>query len=199
MNFDALIVGLGNPGPRYAFTRHNAGFLLLDVLAQDAGVRFDEKSTLSKKTGSHTATIELGGKKCLLMKPQTFMNLSGQSVRALYDQAHHLRDKPLVVAHDEADLPAGKVRVKMGGSDAGNNGLKSLRDELGTGEFFRVRLGVGKPGPDSKIELHDHVLQEFTKEEAAGLIQAFDLTVQAIQALLEGELLAAQSLVSKIQ
>ena len=193
MNADAIVVGLGNPGPRYAFTRHNIGFIALDVLAQDFGASF----TASRKWNALECLITWKDKKVLLLKPQTFMNLSGDSLRAVYAQHNHLRDKPIIVLHDEVDIPMGRLRVKMGGGDAGHNGLKSLRSVLGHGDFYRVRMGVGRPVQGSHIELADYVLQPFSKEEQPSLMLLIERSLKSTELLLEDQLQKAQEFSAK--
>lgn len=192
MSIEAVVVGLGNPGPRYAFTRHNAGFILLDVLAQEYGAKFK----LDKKIAAEKLEITLGGKKTLLLKPQTFMNLSGESVAALYREQSYLRELPLVVVHDEADISLGKIKIKTGGSDAGQNGLKSIREKIGHGEFTRLRLGIGKPGPESRIPLGDYVLQTFSKADEDLFIRVLQQASKTLEVFLSGGLLKAQDAAS---
>ena len=150
-----LIVGLGNPGPKYSWTRHNAGFMVLDELARRAGIAVSRK-TFSGFFGEGTYR----GERLLLLKPQTFMNLSGRSVNpALH--FHRLSLQDLIVIHDDLDIPFGRVKLKDGGGHAGHNGLRSLMQELGGGQFARIRVGVGRP-------LHgdaaDYVLSPFTRD-----------------------------------
>ena len=120
------------------------------------------------------------------------MNLSGESLRALYLEHPHLRQKPLIVVHDEVDIAFGKIRVKLGGGDAGHNGLRSLRECLGHGDYYRVRLGVGKP-ENSNEDLRDYVLGKFTKSDQPQLHNITQRAIQIIHTLLEGDLLKAQS------
>ncbi len=193
MNADAVIVGLGNPGPRYAFTRHNVGFLGLDILAQDFGVSF----ATNKKLQTLETQVTWKDRKCLLLKPQTFMNLSGQTLQSLYANNNHLREKPLIVWHDEVDIPFGQVRVKMGGGDAGHNGLKSIRSVLGHGDFYRVRMGVGRPVQGSEIELADYVLAPFAKDDQAILMGLIERSLKVTEHLLDGHLNKAQEEAAK--
>jgi PTH1 family peptidyl-tRNA hydrolase len=197
MNFDAILVGLGNPGPRYAFTRHNVGFISLDLLAQEQNQKFSASSTLARATHAEVAKAVLRQKTVLLFKPQTFMNLSGESLAKLYAQQGHLRQVPLIVVHDEVEIPLGKIRVKKGGGDAGHNGLKSLRASIGNGDFYRVRLGVGRPDPASTVSLADHVLRNFEKSEEKSLIEMLSKAVLVFEALVEDKLNEAQTLASK--
>jgi PTH1 family peptidyl-tRNA hydrolase len=188
MNADAIVIGLGNPGPRYSFTRHNAGFMALDFLAREWGGSFKE----SRKTAAEEALVERNGQRLLLLKPLTYMNRSGESLQALLGQFGHLRDKPLVVAHDEIDIPHGRLRVKMGGSDAGHNGLKSLRATLGHGDYYRLRLGVGKPVHGSPLPVADYVLQSFQDSEKDALADMLVRSCEIIPLLARGELAEAQ-------
>lgn len=141
-----LVVGLGNPGPTYAFTRHNVGFLAVDHLAASSGATW----TMSSRLRAQLAQVVLPAApgtdavKLLLAKPTTFMNESGVAVAAL--AAFHKIDPDHIIAvHDELDLDAGRLRLKFGGGDNGHNGLKSIRRHLGTGDFYRVRVGIGRP------------------------------------------------------
>jgi PTH1 family peptidyl-tRNA hydrolase len=198
MNIDQIVIGLGNPGPRYSFTRHNVGFLALDLLAQDHGKKFKAINTgLAKDIQAETLELELHSKKTLLLKPMTFMNLSGQSLSKLFQKFGHLRDVPITVLHDEVDLDFGRIRVKKGGGDAGHNGLKSIRAALGNGEFYRVRMGVGKPDPESGVELRDYVLMAFAKKEEDTLMRLLDFSIRTLEPLFAGELQKAQSEASK--
>lgn len=148
-----LIVGLGNPGPEYALTRHNIGFMAVDVLADAA--RFT-----SKFQGLVTQhSIE--GEPCLLLKPQTFMNLSGRSVQAAA-AFYKIPPERIIVLHDELDLPLGKIRIKQGGGANGHNGLKDIDQALGP-NYWRIRLGIGHPG--TKEQVHSHVLSKFSAGE----------------------------------
>lgn len=182
MNYDFIVVGLGNPGSRYAFTRHNIGFIALDLLAFDQKTKFSN-SGVAKKINAEWAEITLGGKNLLMLKPQTFMNLSGESLQKLFQQSAHLRDIPLICLHDEVDLALGKVRIKMGGSDAGHNGLKSLRQHLGHGDYFRIRMGVSRPTPESKLEVADWVLQNFSTVEEEPLMKELQKTLTVLEIL----------------
>jgi PTH1 family peptidyl-tRNA hydrolase len=201
---DAVIVGLGNPGPRYAFTRHNIGFLALDVLARQLNFSFESSSPEAKRFKADYAQTSWAGKNVILLKPQTFMNLSGESLRMLYERRSDLRPPPggqgpvpLIVLHDEADLPFGKVRVKLGGGDAGQNGLRSIRSALGHGDFYRVRLGVGRPPPESKLDLADWVLQSFSRDDEKALMEELERGLNVVEALLTKDLNAALTAASK--
>jgi PTH1 family peptidyl-tRNA hydrolase len=153
-----LFVGLGNPGARYAGNRHNIGFMAVDRIAADHGF-----APWRKSFKGQVAEGRLGSEKVLLLKPETFMNLSGESVRAAMD-FYKLAPADIVVFHDELDLAPGKVRVKQGGGHAGHNGLRSLHQHLGEG-YGRVRIGIGHPGHKDRVS--GYVLSDFAKAEAA--------------------------------
>lgn len=152
-----LIIGLGNPGKRYEPTRHNIGFMALDALAAQSDIALKQKS-FNAFWGKGT----IAGSSVILAEPQTFMNLSGTAVRQL--QSFFKTDiSNLIVIHDDLDLPFGAVRLKAEGGTAGHKGLASIESNLGTSEFLRVRLGIGKPVDKSRIE--GYVLEPFRKEE----------------------------------
>lgn len=156
MDTPLLIAGLGNPGSQYAHNRHNAGFIVLDEL--HAHYRF---GPWKAKFDGLLSEGSLGGRKTYLLKPQTFMNLSGDCIGPML-RFFKLPLEALVVVHDEIDLAAGKVKVKTGGGDAGQNGLRSITATLGP-DYRRVRLGIGHPGEKSRVS--GHVLQNFSKED----------------------------------
>ncbi len=160
-----LIVGLGNPGPKYQGTRHNAGFMVLDRLANEAGIPVTRK-TFSGLYGEGT----FQGERLLLLKPQTFMNLSGRSVAEAL-RFHKLALSDLVIIHDDLDIPFGRVKLKDGGGHGGHNGLRSLMQELGGGQFVRLRIGVGRP---LHGDVADYVLTNFSREEQSGLDRLLD-------------------------
>jgi PTH1 family peptidyl-tRNA hydrolase len=188
--YDAIIVALGNPGPKYLRTRHNAGFMLADLLALTWNFKFQPKSAWS----AHVAEVEHRSKRLLLLKPQTYMNLSGKSLQAIYEKNKELRNVPLIALQDETDIPFARIKVKMGGSDAGHNGLKSLREVLGHGEFYRIRLGVGRPVRGSEQELSSYVLEPFGAKEEDKLIDMLNLGVEVLEALIFENLARAQEL-----
>lgn len=152
-----LLAGLGNPGDKYAHNRHNIGFMVVDEIASSYGF-----PPFRSKFQGQMSEGAIGGHKVILLKPQTYMNNSGQAVQAA---AKFFKIPParIVVFHDEIDLAPAKVRVKQGGGNAGHNGLRSLDDHLGTPDYRRVRLGVGHPG--AKGEVHNHVLNDFSKAD----------------------------------
>jgi len=170
MDTPLLIVGLGNPGAQYARNRHNAGFILADEI--HAHHRF---GPWRAKFDGFLAEGSLGGRKTYLLKPQTYMNESGVSVAPAL-RFFKLPLSALVVIHDEIDLAAGKIKVKTGGGDAGQNGLRSITAQLGP-DYRRVRIGVGHPGDKSRVTAH--VLQNFSKEDIAWLKPLVDAMVSA--------------------
>ena len=166
-----LILGLGNPGRRYQFTRHNIGFMVLEKIAAQWEVDLKQKSFDALWNRGKIAGINV-----LLALPQTYMNLSGNAARKLL--AYFKMDiSNLIVIHDDLDLPFGKLRLKTGGGDAGHKGLKSITTCLGSADFMRVRMGIGKPSDKSRVE--DYVLERFGSEEAAMLQQIIQLASDA--------------------
>ena len=155
-----LIVGLGNPGAEYAPTRHNAGFLLVEKLA----ARWQAKWRNERRFHARVARAERNGVRVLLCQPQTFMNLSGEAVGALKN-FYRVPPARLLVVVDDADLPLGEIRLRPGGSSGGHHGLESIESRLGTREFARLRLGIGR-APGAR-EITDHVLGRFDADEAA--------------------------------
>ena len=166
-----VVVGLGNPGKQYDLTRHNAGFLALDFLKNAFG--FDAFQE-DKKYHAEIAFGKVGKSKVILVKPNTFMNESGKSVRLILD-FYKLTPASLVVIHDEVDLPSGVLRTTPSSRSAGHNGIQNIIDSLGTQDFFRIRLGIGRPVPveGSCITIHDYVLQKFSSEEMKKLESLF--------------------------
>lgn len=169
----AAIIGLGNPGPKYAADRHNAGFWLVDRLAASAGERFRDEAKLS---GS-MCQVTLGGHAVRLVKPATFMNRSGQSVRRLMDY-FQLAPGEILVVHDEVDLPPGAARLKIGGGHGGHNGLRDIIAHCGA-EFLRLRLGVGHPG--QKDEVADYVLHPPGRTDQALIDEAIAEALRALE------------------
>jgi PTH1 family peptidyl-tRNA hydrolase len=150
-----LVVGLGNPGREYEGSRHNFGFLVVDELARRHGGRITARAARSL-----TGSVRLDGRELVMAKPQTFMNLSGEAVKALRAKYAIALDRTVVI-HDELDLPFGRLRVRRGGSSAGNHGLDSIITALGTSDFVRFRVGIGRPPGDGA----DYVLSPFTDKE----------------------------------
>lgn len=169
-----LVVFLGNPGLKYAGTRHNAGFLTADAAEKRFRVSINRS-----RFQSLTCSCELGGEKALFMKPQTYMNLSGDAVRQAVSFYKIPADHVLVIS-DEMSLPIGKIRVKPKGSAGGHNGLKSIISALGTEEFPRIRLGVGAPPPEYDVK--DWVLSPFRNQDAEDISSAAEKAARAIEA-----------------
>ena len=155
-----LVVGLGNPGPTYAGTRHNIGYRVVDELAERMGGRLRRHK--SQHADVLEGRLELGGPRVVLGRARTYMNESGGPVKALVT-FYKVRPDHLVVVHDELDLPLGGLRVKLGGGDNGHNGLRSIRSALGTGDYNRVRVGIGRPS--GRVSTSDYVLGQFTPGE----------------------------------
>ena len=172
-----LIVGLGNPGRKYAQTRHNTGFAVLDELARRAGAEF-RKPLWARAS---TAKAQVGGQDVLLAKPETFMNLSGAAVAALA-RKRGLQPQDVVVVLDDAELAVGRLRIRARGSAGGHNGLKSIVQCLGSDEFIRVRVGIGRSG--GAPGLTDHVLGSFTAAERAALAPVIPLAAEAVECIL---------------
>ena len=176
-----LFVGLGNPGPEYEATRHNAGFWWIDALARD------RKLTLTPERSYHglVARMQVGGQPVWLLEPQTFMNLSGKSVAAL---ARFFKIEPheILVVHDELDVVPGQAKLKRGGSHAGHNGLRDIHAQLGTADYWRLRLGIGHPGV--KSEVVSWVLKKPLKEQREAIEDAIARTLHAFPALVAGEM-----------
>ena len=173
-----LIVFLGNPGPRYAFTRHNAGFLTADAIEKLLNVRIDRL-----RFRALTATAEIGGEKVLLMKPQTFMNLSGEAVGQAA-RFYKIPPEHVLVVSDEVSLPVGSLRIRLKGSAGGHNGLKSVIAHLGTDAFPRIRLGVGS-APHPGYDMADWVLSAFQNEDAEMIRTAAENAAKACVCFIE--------------
>jgi PTH1 family peptidyl-tRNA hydrolase len=177
-----LVVGLGNPGPRYETTRHNLGFLVADILADRIGSTFK----VHKRSGAVAATGRLGGRSVVLAKPRVYMNESGRQVGPLAN-FYSVPPADVIAIHDELDIDFGRIRLKLGGGEGGHNGLRSVASALGTKDFQRVRVGIGRP-PGRK-DPAAYVLENFTAAERpeVGLIceQAADATELLIQLGLE--------------
>lgn len=180
-----LIVGLGNPGSKYLWTRHNAGFIVLDALSRVADIPVTRKS-FSGLYGEGNWE----GDRLLLLKPQTFMNLSGRSVAEAL-RFHKLSLASLVVIHDDLDIPFGRIKLKEGGGHAGHNGLRSLMQELGGGGFCRLRVGIGRPRHGDAA---DYVLSPFSREEQLQFHGVVDGAIDALHLLLREGLPKAMSL-----
>jgi PTH1 family peptidyl-tRNA hydrolase len=165
-----IIVGLGNPGAKYTCTRHNVGFEVIDALAAGPGC-----APFREKFEASVAELKVGDETVLLVKPLTFMNLSGRSVRAVMDFYKLPVDQVLIVC-DDFNLPLGKLRIRAKGSHGGQNGLRNIQERLGTDAYARLRIGVGQPGPGEAV---DFVLSRFKPGERAAAEEAVALAVQA--------------------
>src|ERR1041385_257191 len=185
-----LVVGLGNPGPQYQFTPHNAGFLAIDRLAERAKVE-----VANRHCKALTGRAVIGGEQVLLAKPETYMNLSGMSVRELwakYGEPEELDvTRDLIVIYDELDFPLGTIRVKERGSSAGHNGIESVMGAMGTDEILRVRIGVG---PDHPVnDGAAYVLNPWKKKELAVMDEVLDRAADAVEAILAEGVSAAMN------
>lgn len=180
-----LIAGLGNPGPQYAGNRHNAGFLVADLLAERAGAKFKRH-----RSRAQVATCELAGVPVTLVKPTTYMNLSGGPVRWLRG-FYKLPADRIAVIHDELDIPFGTVRLKLGGGDNGHNGLRSVTAALATRDYYRVRVGIGRP--PGLMDAADYVLRDFSPAERRELPDVIARAADAVEVLIKRGLPAAQN------
>ncbi|MEU3273578.1 aminoacyl-tRNA hydrolase [Saccharomonospora sp. NPDC006951] len=180
-----LLVGLGNPGPRYAGNRHNVGFLVLDELAARIGGRFK-----GHKGGADVLEGRIAGRKTVLAKPRSFMNLSGGPVAGTA-RFYKVDPSGIVVVHDELDVDFGALKLKFGGGDNGHNGLRSITKSLGTKDYFRVRFGVGRP--PGRMDPADYVLKDFGTVERKELALNIDRCADAVEELLGKGLTSAQN------
>ena len=171
-----VVVGLGNPGEDYARSRHNAGFRALDRIAKSKGVNFDRR-----KFKGLIAEVELGGAPAILVKPQTYYNGSGECVAAVLGY-FKVPPSRLIVVHDELDLEAGRLRLKRGGSDAGNRGVRSVAESLGP-DFIRVRIGVSRPPGEQDGK--DYLLENMSPAARANLDDAIQRAAQAVESIIE--------------
>lgn len=176
-----LIVGLGNPGKQYEYTRHNIGFECIDALSK----KWDAPLNQMKFNGMYT-TIHRPEGKVMLLKPLTYMNLSGESVRPIIEY-YDIEIEDLIVIYDDLDLEVGKLRLRQKGSAGGHNGIKSLIQHLGTQEFNRIRVGISRPPAGMKVP--DYVLSKFLKEEDSVIQNAIDKTVAAVESSLSKKFL----------
>jgi peptidyl-tRNA hydrolase, PTH1 family len=185
-----LIVGLGNPGPEYELTPHNAGFLAVDRIAEVCGVQI-----ANRRGRALTCRAKLAGHDVLLAKPETFMNLSGLSVAALLQELE-LGVEDLIVLYDELAIPLGTIRIRERGSAGGHNGVKSISGVLGTEDWIRIRIGVGKQTPAGEpvnAGGKDYLLSPMRKQELAVMDEVLDRAAQAVEAVLSKGVLAAMS------
>jgi len=188
-----LIVGLGNPGRGHASNRHNVGFVCLNHFARKQGIRFDEKQCKAR-----VGLGEVAGGEVVLARPQTYMNKSGQSVGLLV-RKFDVSLNNLLVIHDDLDLPVGKIRIRLGGSSAGHKGIGSIIAELGSQDFIRIRVGIGRPitiesatGID-ETDIKAYVLSDFTPDEKQAITQVIPTVGEAILCLLTEGLVVARN------
>lgn len=181
-----LVVGLGNPGPQYAKTRHNIGFMVVDLLAARIGAPFK----VHKRSGAEVATGRLGHRPVVLAKPRCYMNESGRQVGPLA-KFYSIPPDDVIVIHDELDIDFGKVRLKRGGGEGGHNGLRSVASALGSKDFQRVRIGIGRP-PGRK-DPAAFVLEPFSSTERAEVPTLCELAADAAETLIEVGLEPAQN------
>ena len=182
-----IVVGLGNPGNKYTYTRHNSGFLCLDMLSQKLNFRIDRL-----KFKSLICDTKINGHRCIVMKPQTYMNNSGEAIR---ECANFYKIKPenIIVIYDDISLDVGKLRIRRKGTDGGHNGIKSIIYHLNSDQFPRIKLGCGKkPHPD--YDLIDWVISEFKKDELKALEPALENACKAIELLLDNQIDKAMNL-----
>ncbi len=181
---ERLVVGLGNPGRDYARSRHNAGFLVLDALARKHGLRFAHRWAQA-----HVAVGPVAGVPVALAKPQTYMNLSGESVRSLLRKLG-LSTEALLVVTDDIDMPLGRIRLRERGSSGGHRGVQSIVERLGTDELARLKVGVGRPDPR---EAADYVLAEFAHSEREVVAEVVGRAVEALETALSSGISAAMN------
>ena len=182
-----LFVGLGNPGPEYEDTRHNVGFWWVDALARRLNC------TLQPERSYHgfAARANVGGQTVWLLQPQTFMNLSGKSVAALA-KFFKINPAEILVAHDELDITPGQAKIKQGGSHAGHNGLRDIHAQLGSSDYWRLRIGIGHPG--DKSDVVSWVLKKPLAEQRKLIDESIDRSLKAVPAMLEGDMTKAMLL-----
>jgi len=188
-----LIVGLGNPGFLYSRNRHNVGFMCVRHLARTLGIRFDRKQGHAR-----TGIGNIGGNRVVLARPQTYMNASGESVSALTRKLN-LIPSDLIVIHDDLDLPPGKIRLRLGGGSGGHKGIDSIIARLGSSDFYRIRVGIGRPdtfegsAAEKEEAVIAYVLSDFTREEKKIIDKIMPDVGQAIDCLLTEGLAAAMN------
>jgi len=180
-----LVVGLGNPGPQYAKTRHNLGFMVADLLA----ARMGETFKVHKRSGAEIVTGRLAHRPVVLAKPRTYMNESGRQVGPLA-KFYSVSAANVIVIHDELDIEFGQIRLKQGGGEGGHNGLRSISSSLGTKDYLRVRVGVGRP--PGRMDAADFVLKDFSTVERRELAWLVDAAADAVEMLVLQGLAAAQ-------
>ncbi len=188
-----LLIGLGNPGPEYEDTRHNAGFWWLDEVARKLGTTLVADRAYHGKVARVNRRAELGGPLWLL-QPQTFMNLSGKSVAALA-RFFKIAPEEMLVVHDELDIPVGQMKLKQGGGSGGHNGLKDMQAQLGSPDFWRLRLGIGHPGV--KAEVVDYVLRKPSQDDRKAIEDCIKRSLPSLDTLLASEMTKAMMALHK--
>ena len=176
-----LIVGLGNPGDKYEFTRHNAGFMCVDFLADRENFKINKL-----KYKSLLADVDISGHRCLIMKPQTFMNLSGEAVRDAV-QFYKIPPENVIVIYDDISLDVGRTRIRRKGTDGGHNGIKNIIYHLNSDNFPRIKIGVGKK-PDEWEDLADWVLSRFSNDELKTLHDVAEKVCKVLPLMLDGKI-----------
>ncbi len=182
-----IVVGLGNPGEQYTFTRHNTGFLTLDYISQKLGVKIDRA-----KFDALYCEARLGEARVLLVKPQTYMNASGRAVRQFVD-FYKIPLENVIVISDDTALPVGRMRVRKSGSDGGQRGMRDIIYQLASDAFPRVRIGVGEK-PDPNYDMADWVLSKFTADEQKIIFDEFDTAMRGIEKIILGDIDGAMSI-----
>lgn len=186
-SYDYIIAGLGNPGAKYEMTRHNAGFLAIDLLAIKEG--FDVKKL---RHHALTADVNINGKRCLVMKPQTMMNNSGEAVGEAA-RFYKIPAENVIIIYDDISLDVGQTRIRRKGSAGGHNGIKSIIAHLGSEDFPRIKIGVGKK-PTPEYDLVNWVLGRFPKEQEPDLKAALENTASAVELIVDGQIDKAMNL-----
>ena len=181
-----LIVGLGNPGPKYEQTRHNVGFVFVDELARSKGASWK----LENKFHGEVCKLSLAGNEVWLLKPNTYMNLSGKAVAALA-RFYKIAPESILVVHDELDIPPGQLRLKQGGGHGGHNGLRDIVAQMGSREFLRLRVGIGHPG-DSR-DVTNYALGKASPEDQKHIDNAIEEAMRTLPQVMEGDMQPAMS------
>jgi PTH1 family peptidyl-tRNA hydrolase len=187
-----LIVGLGNPGPKYEQTRHNVGFVFVDELARSKGASWK----LENKFHGEVSKLLLAGKEVWLLKPNTFMNLSGKAVAAMA-RFYKIAPESILVVHDELDIPPGQLRLKQGGGHGGHNGLRDIVAQMGSKEFLRLRVGIGHPG--NSRDVSNYVLGKAPQTEQQLINSAVDEALRTMSQIMEGDLQPAMNRLHSIK